>query len=272
DDDDDDDDDNDDENIDESEDGEEQVGNHIIVKIDKNPKIKKLTDKEMMEWLDFDTNYMEPSTSDKIYVQFERSIGQKYLTWSLRQSIFELLPPEFRIQKHQSSILSEIKPGRDLYFYMFVVELLQVFYLLFLYNFMAEPSGNASFNTSRFSGDMVLWLFIQVLFLVFDRVVYLIRSIPGKLILQIVSVIVYHWQVFIVWPRQKNQLFTDVPALVVFYLLKIVYWILSAIQIRYGYPTFDRTHSRMAKEHSNLYYIFFSVYASIPFILKCELF
>ncbi|ETO19694.1 hypothetical protein RFI_17536, partial [Reticulomyxa filosa] len=227
--------------------------------------LSKLTS---MDWVNFDTNFIDPSATDRVFAQFETKFAKRFLSQSLRQSVFELLPPEFRIQKSQTTILSDVKPGRDLYFYMFVIELLQVFYLLFLYNFMAEKAGSASFNTSRFNGEMVFWLFIQVLFLVGDRVAYLLRSIPGKLVLQIISVILYHWQIFIVWPRTKNEMFNRIPALVIFYLIKVTYWILSALQIRYGYPTFDRTHSRMAKEHGSWYSLFFTLYGSIPFVFE----
>ena len=87
--------------------------------------------------------------------------------------VFSIVPTPFRLQGSDPSIVANVKPGRDLYFWMFVIELFLVIYLLILYTVMAEQSATPvnPLTASRFSGSMVLWVFIQMVFMVADRVV-----------------------------------------------------------------------------------------------------
>ena len=89
------------------------------------------------------------------------------------------------------------KPGRDLYIYMFPLQLVLLFWILFGYNSLAEPGNtSSSFSSNRLSGQMVLNFVYQVLVIIFDRLAYLIRSLVLKCIVHGAVLAYVHYKVF----------------------------------------------------------------------------
>eukprot|EP01084_Bolivina_argentea_P252927 424721_1 len=207
-----------------------------------------------------------------IYMFKFHSLIQNHLPKKIRMYFFELIPPSFRLLANSESICDEIKPGIDLYFWMFIIDIILLFWVLLFYSSMAEPKSVAavtgSFSTSRFSGDMVYILFIQMMFMIFDRIVYLTNTLVLKLVCQFISVILFHYYIFVKWILNRNTFFYDNGFLVTYYLLRLIYWFLSCKQIAYGYPTFIRSHSRMSKRFTFFYYCFFTAYMAIPFVYE----
>lgn len=77
-------------------------------------------------------------------------------------------------------------------------------------------------------------LLIQFISMILDRALYLRRSIRRKLAFHLVSIIVIH-----IWFYLYIRLFGEScqwPPLL-FYFIKCIYFLLSAYQIRCGYPT-----------------------------------
>ena len=206
--------------------------------------------------------------SDNCMYAFETKC-RKFVPLSVRKWVFSVLTPEFRVELKQESILAHVKPGVDLYFWQFMVELVTIVYILLTYSAWAESSSaDSGLSSSRLSGGMVGWLSLQMIFMVCDRIAYLNRSLLFKFVIQLCGVILFHYYVFVAWPRATALSFSDSPLLIIFYLLKLGYWILSAVQLRNGYPTFDRRHSRMAKEYGMFYYVFFMAYSALPFVFE----
>lgn len=59
----------------------------------------------------------------------------------------------------------KIKPGKDFYFVIFLIEVIVVIFILFGYSTMTTQGAGTladSVSSSRFSGIMVLFLFLQV--------------------------------------------------------------------------------------------------------------
>ena len=201
-------------------------------------------------------------------------VFSKLLPLRMRMSFFEVIPPSFRLfnDKHWHSISEEVKPGTDLYFWMFVLDLVLLVWCLLFYTLMAEPrssqSATSGFASSRFSGGMVGILSVQILFMIADRIVYLTNTLILKVLCQWVSVIWFHWLIFVVWAPATNIAFYDNGYLMWYYLLRVVYWLLSCKQIRYGYPTFSRQHSRMSRQFNFVYWIWYTVYMAIPFVYE----
>lgn len=80
-------------------------------------------------------------------------------------------------------------------------------------------------------------LLVQFVCLIIDRALYLRRNMKGKIIFYLVSVVAVHiWQLhFMLWYHEKPyHLITWPPML--FYFVKCIYFLLSAYQIRCGYP------------------------------------
>ena len=61
-------------------------------------------------------------------------------------------------------ILTEVKPGRDLYIFYFAFEVASVISILFSYSAMTQPpvSADSTHSSTNLSGSMVLFLVTQV--------------------------------------------------------------------------------------------------------------
>lgn len=80
---------------------------------------------------------------------------------------------------------------------------------------------------------MILLQFISIMI---DRALYLRKNLAGKIIFQFVAVIFIHLWLFFLVPISSERSFNAKVAPVIFYLVKCVYFLLSAYQIRCGYP------------------------------------
>eukprot|EP01083_Nonionella_stella_P231959 818714_1 len=205
--------------------------------------------------------YVGIATWDWLMYKFHATM-EKCLPFEVRKYFFELIPPSFRLLNNSESICDEQKPGKDLYFKIFVVDMILLFWVLLFYQAMAEQQAisidGVGFSTSRFSGNMVFILFIQICFMIMDRIVYLTNTLVLKLICQFISVVLFHYLIFVDWPQNTNTLFSDNGALVMYYLLRVVYWLWSCEQIAHGYPTFTRSHSRMMRKFFAIVCLFLS--------------
>eukprot|EP00494_Astrolonche_serrata_P012388 UN12492 len=129
----------------------------------------------------------------------------KNLPEPLTKYFFATCPPDVNLTDGNyvdHNILNELKPGQDYYSWILWTELTSMLYIFFFYEGMATKLQNTVLS-SRYSGDMILWLVVQIIFLVCDRSAYLFRSLKFKLVTQYVTVFVWHYQCFVVWPEQK---------------------------------------------------------------------
>lgn len=79
-------------------------------------------------------------------------------------------------------------------------------------------------------------LLIQFIFIIVDRALYLRKNLLGKILFQFISVIGMHIWLFILVPKFSERSFNTRTAPVVYYIFKCFYFLLSAYQIRCGYP------------------------------------
>jgi hypothetical protein len=170
-----------------------------------------------------------------------------------------------------------VKQGKEFYVYIFFVEIIALFYALIFWPAMVENSssdvGNQVkevFYTNIFSASMVVFAVVQIMFIVMDRVVYLFRSSWGKLLMQYVTVIFFHWFIFYYCPANStsDKKFTDSPVLMIYYLLKIAYFFYSARQIRYGFPEFEASHHFITRKFSWTRSLFLRTFRALPFVYE----
>jgi hypothetical protein len=70
--------------------------------------------------------------------------------------------------------------------------------------------------------------------MIVERVIFLNRAIRAKTFLLYFLVLMYHLMIFILIPRRQEKTFLELPTLVFFYLLKLLSFLLSALQIKDG--------------------------------------
>lgn len=165
------------------------------------------------------------------------------------------------------------KTGADYYSAIFAVELLAAFVILVGYSSMATTTNvsvAASFNTNMFSGAMVILLLAQVLFIVFDRIVFLYRSEILKLLFQYFQL--YYWldKLVFIWPTEAQIGVAENSTLLFFIFLKSVYFFLSALQLKHGYTSYEGD-TRYTENVTIIRGRLFQVYQAIPFVYELRI-
>ncbi|KAI3379739.1 hypothetical protein SNEBB_004392 [Seison nebaliae] len=158
----------------------------------------------------------------------------------------------------------------DWYTIMFCCELLNLLLLTFGYSsFSGAETADVFTNFER---NEIPKLFFYLIFLQFscmfiDRVLYLKKSNKAKYIFQIIHLILVEYYVFIHLPRFGHTSITRSGVVKTFYLVKCLYFIASAAQLKSGYPkhvlgTIFRSSYGMTS------YIIYAIYRAIPFMLE----
>jgi len=152
----------------------------------------------------------------------------------------------------------------DYYLVTFGFDFLAFVYLIFGYSYMFEPRNDfqrvSPWWTTNFVVTQQLVVVIVAFFaMVLDRVIYLRRSMMGKMLMQYMSVLLYHYFVFI------HAQFGQRLSLRIFYVLKCVYFFVSGLQIRYGFPLYT-TGQWLLRNFSLKGLIAFHIYYNIPFL------
>lgn len=155
-------------------------------------------------------------------------------------------PPAQWDKDIQVAITGE-KPGRDFYTASLSALLFSAVYAVIFYKKLGEPDPSSTSvadadsrisSSSLLSGYLVLLVFVELIFIIWDRVVYVTSSLKFKVVLQYTYTMVLHVTVWYLLPSNTNIYFQQRPALVVFYLFQCLYLWLGALQIRYGYPAY----------------------------------
>jgi hypothetical protein len=181
---------------------------------------------------------------------------------SVRLYFFSLAPPK-RFRKF-------LKPGHDLYFYAFCLKLLQLVIIFFGYDSMASKPSilGSAFKVSHFNGWMIVHLMYHILIIVADRVFYLRHSTRLKVILHYLTIACTHILIFYVWPQGNDIPLADCPVRQLFYSIELLYFFSSAMQLRYGYPTFIEHDYLLARNVSAFGLSMFLLYSAIPFLYE----
>lgn len=82
----------------------------------------------------------------------------------------------------------------------------------------------------------LIMLFVQFVLIVVDRTLYLRKALRCKIFFHCMSVIGIHIWMFIIVPKVTDAPFAASMPPVIFYVVKCIYLLLSAYQIRCGYP------------------------------------
>lgn len=161
----------------------------------------------------------------------------------------------------------------DVYAYMFFCDFINFFIMVFGYwafGTGGSEDGVASyFQKNEVPVPFLIMLLAQFALIVIDRALYLRKYILGKLIFQVFIVFVIHIWMFFVLPGISQRSFVEEKNLPpkLWYFFKCIYLILSAYQIRSGYPT-RILGNFFCKKYNYINYFLFKGYMLIPFLYE----
>lgn len=171
--------------------------------------------------------------------------------------------------------LSEYRIAKDFYAYMFLCDFINFFIVVFNYSSFGSPNTETTDITTYFREDRIpvlffVMVFIQFVIIIIDRALYLRKNIFFRLVFHISLVALIHLWLFFVIPLYTKRNFAANSAPMFWYVFKTIYLILSANQIKSGYPTRILGNCFTKKYHLlNLY--LFKVYMAIPFLYDLRL-
>lgn len=187
---------------------------------------------------------------------------------------------KFLVSIKELFIPTKAMPWRDYYVLIFVSDFISLFTLMYYWGDLtlgpnatggSRNSGNTSFfydmiNRNMVPAPLVNMIILGTFILVLDRALYVSKSFLGKYLLQIVTLIGYHIYIFFYLPKfYSNPLISGLAGVKFWYLCKWIYWISSALQLKYNYPPL-RTETFLGGSYGIVGSSLHNVYRAIPFI------
>ncbi|XP_069355072.1 piezo-type mechanosensitive ion channel component isoform X8 [Maniola hyperantus] len=159
----------------------------------------------------------------------------------------------------------------DIYAYMFLCD---------FFNFLVVIFGFAAFGTHQGDGGVqayleenkvpipfLVMLILQFVLIVIDRALYLRKFMLGKILFQYMLIIGVHIWMFFVLPFITERTFNTYLPPPMWYMVKCVYLLLSAYQIRCGYPR-RIIGNFLCKSYHFLNMICFRGFMAVPFLFE----
>eukprot|EP00177_Eucheuma_denticulatum_P008655 GFKZ01015746.1.p1 GENE.GFKZ01015746.1~~GFKZ01015746.1.p1 ORF type:complete len:2107 (+),score=259.28 GFKZ01015746.1:133-6321(+) len=152
----------------------------------------------------------------------------------------------------------------DYYLFIFMIDFLSFVYVMFGFSaiFGDSTSGRREtwWTTNFIETRHLVTLIAMFVMIILDRICYLTRSMVGKLIIQYVSVFAYHIILFVVQDHIGVRAATQI-----FYIMRCIYFLLSGLQIRDGFPLYT-TSQFLMRNFSTPGIVLFEIYIFVPFI------
>ncbi|VDK20032.1 unnamed protein product [Anisakis simplex] len=159
---------------------------------------------------------------------------------------------------------------RDLYPFMFLVDVLCFFVVSFGYSsFGYGGSGSVvkDISSNRVPITFVVMLIVISVMIVIDRALYLRKAVLCKLIYQFITIIFLHVWIFFVLPTITYQAAWLNKTAQFLYFVKCVYLLISAWQIRNGYPSLC-IGNLITHAYGLANMVFFKAFMAIPFLFE----
>ncbi|XP_075992565.1 piezo type mechanosensitive ion channel component isoform X2 [Anticarsia gemmatalis] len=159
----------------------------------------------------------------------------------------------------------------DIYAYMFLCD---------FFNFLVVIFGFAAFGTHQGDGGVqayleenkvpipfLIMLILQFGLIIIDRALYLRKFMLGKILFQYALIIGVHVWMFFVLPFITERTFNALLPPPMWYMVKCIYLLLSAYQIRCGYPR-RIIGNFLCKAYYFLNMICFRGFMAVPFLFE----
>ncbi|XP_046404278.1 piezo-type mechanosensitive ion channel component isoform X3 [Ischnura elegans] len=183
--------------------------------------------------------------------------ASKYLS-SIRFFLFQLLEPTIRVTA-------------DVYAYMFMCDFVNIIVVIFGFASFGTQQGDggvtAYLEENKVPVPFLVMLILQFALMVVDRALFLRKFILGKILFQILLVVGIHIWMFIVLPGVTERQFNASLPPQIWYVVKCIYLLLSAYQIRSGYPT-RILGNFLCKKYNYINLFLFKGFMSIPFLFE----
>ncbi|VDL69571.1 unnamed protein product [Nippostrongylus brasiliensis] len=192
-------------------------------------------------------------------------------------SSIEVIPMPVEDKKHNPIvrfILQLFKPKfryiRDLYPIMFGLDVLAFLIIAFGYSSFGEGgSGNVigDIQSNRIPLTFVVLLIVMTLMIVVDRGLYLRKWVYGKLAYQLLMIIFLHVWIFFILPYLTRRSAVENSVAQALYVIKCLYLLVSAWQIRNGYPQLC-AGNLLTHAYGLANMIFFKIFMAAPFLFE----
>nr|CAB3264855.1 piezo-type mechanosensitive ion channel component 2-like [Phallusia mammillata] len=235
---------------------------------DKSDKLEEQCQEEEVE----EEATEEPTTSQQatLIAKQESTKGEKKKKKSFANRVYNQCKRPFI---HLASILHQrFTSVTDIYIYMFLCDVINFIIIIFGYwAFGAYSTQQANvvsnLQSNRVPSGFLAMLLIQFSMMFIDRALYLRKNLLGKLIFQIILVIGIHVWMFFILPLINQRPFYQNYVAQIWYFFKALYFLLSAYQIRVGYP--NRVCGNfLTKSFGTANLFLFKGYRAIPFLAE----
>uniref|UniRef100_A0A671NKA0 Piezo-type mechanosensitive ion channel component 2-like n=1 Tax=Sinocyclocheilus anshuiensis TaxID=1608454 RepID=A0A671NKA0_9TELE len=176
----------------------------------------------------------------------------------IRQFFYNLIHPEYNAVT-------------DVYVLMFLADTVDFIIIVFGFWAFGKHQGGADITSSlsedQVPGPFLVMVLIQFGTMVVDRALYLLKTVMGKVIFQVVLVFGIHFWMFFILPGITERRFSQNTIAQLWYFVKCIYFGLSAYQIRCGYPT-RILGNFLTKSYSYVNLFLFQGFRLIPFLTE----
>ncbi|KAG5319735.1 PIEZO protein, partial [Pseudoatta argentina] len=163
------------------------------------------------------------------------------------------------------------KEKTNVYAYMFLCDFFNFLLLIFGFSAFGTQQGDggvaAYLQENRVPMPFLLMLLLQFALIVIDRALFLKKSIVGKLIFQYCLILGVHLWMFFILPSVTERQFNDKLPPQIWYMVKCLYLLLAAYQLRQGYPT-RILGNFLCKKYSVVNYALFKGFMLVPFLFE----
>ncbi|CAJ0959030.1 unnamed protein product, partial [Mesorhabditis belari] len=159
---------------------------------------------------------------------------------------------------------------RDLYPFFFAFDIICIFIITFGYSSFGEGgSGNvvSDIQSNRIPLAFVIMLIVLTCMIVIDRGLYLRKAVYCKLAYQLISIIFLHIWIFLVLPSITKREASSNRMALLLYFVKCMYFLVSAWQIRNGYPALC-VGNLLTHAYGLTNMVFFKIFMAVPFLFE----
>ncbi|XP_075212450.1 piezo type mechanosensitive ion channel component isoform X3 [Lycorma delicatula] len=222
------------------------------------------------------TSTTHPSVSS-LYTKDEKFVVIKYPVEDPCEFFPQIIPitaKKYLSPAHgffKSLLEPSIRVTTDVYAYMFFCDFFNLLVVIFGFASFGTQQGDGGvsqyFEENKVPFAFLVMLILQFGLIIIDRTLYLRKFILGKIIFQFILVFGIHIWMFFVLPAVTERQFNAAVPPQMWYMVKCFYLLLSAYQIRSGYPT-RILGNFLCKSYNYVNMYLFKVFMLVPFVFE----